>query len=296
MANEIRLRANNISGAINDNPLTNVATTINSPSFADLPVVDSTNHLILILDPLEVIGAAEIVIVTAHTVAATSVTVLRGQEGSVARQHPLATVWFHGPVGSDWNYTQRAALSTNRPASPFNGELIYETNTNRWTARSSGNVWAPAPFNPPTCRVRKTANQSINNNTQTVVTFDDERWDTDNMHDNVTNNNRITFNTAGLYIVTATGEFTSTSDFLFSGLFLSLNGTTTIAVGDGSGTSSFVSAGRWMNITTVYRFVVGDWIQLMVQQANGAGTPRTLVASADPYSTEFSATWIGIGT
>lgn len=129
MANEIRLRSNNISGAINDNPLLIGATTINSPGFADLPTVTSVNHLILVLDPLEVIGAAEVVMVTAHTAAATSITVVRGQEGSVARQHPLATTWFHGPVVSDWNYTQRAALSTNRPVSPFIGEIIYETDT-----------------------------------------------------------------------------------------------------------------------------------------------------------------------
>lgn len=109
MANELRLRVNNVSGAINDNPLTNVATTINSPMFADLPVVDNTNHLILTLDPLEVYGAAEIVKVTAHTASATSLTVVRGQESSVARQHPLATTWFHGPVTSDYGLTNSYA-------------------------------------------------------------------------------------------------------------------------------------------------------------------------------------------
>lgn len=101
MANEIRLRRNNIAGTITDNPLAIGATTINSAGFADLPVVDATNHLILILDPLEVGGTAEIVRVTAHTAAATSVTVVRGQEGSVARSHVFGTTWFHGPVASD---------------------------------------------------------------------------------------------------------------------------------------------------------------------------------------------------
>lgn len=109
MANELRLRVNNVSGSINDNPLTNVATTINSPLFADLPTVDATNHLILTLDPLEIYGAAEHVRVTAHTAAATSVTVIRGQESSAARQHPLGTVWFHGPVASDFGLTNSYA-------------------------------------------------------------------------------------------------------------------------------------------------------------------------------------------
>jgi hypothetical protein len=103
MANEIRIRQNNTSGTISDNPLAIGATTINSPGFADLPVVDATSHLILILDPLEVGGTAEIVMVTAHTAAATSVTVLRGQEGSVARSHVFNTTWFHGPTVRDFD-------------------------------------------------------------------------------------------------------------------------------------------------------------------------------------------------
>lgn len=107
MANELRSRTNSVSGAINDNPLLIGATTINSPGFADLPIIDVTNHLILTLDPLEVFGAAEIVQVTTHTASATSVTVVRGQEGSVARQHPLNTVWFHGPVASDFALVYR---------------------------------------------------------------------------------------------------------------------------------------------------------------------------------------------
>ncbi len=141
MANEIRLRNNNISGTITDNPLTNVATTINSPGFVDLPTVTAVNHLILILDPLEINGTAEIVQVTAHTAAASSVTVVRGFDGSSARAHILGTTWFHGPVASDYNLTDIAALSTNRPASPTQGQLIYETDTNSYVGRAAGSVW-----------------------------------------------------------------------------------------------------------------------------------------------------------
>lgn len=103
MANEIRLRRNNIAGTTTDNPLTSGATTINSPGFVDLPVVDTTNHLLLILDPLETSGAAEIVRVTAHAASASSLTVIRGAETTTPRQHALGTTWFHGPVASDFN-------------------------------------------------------------------------------------------------------------------------------------------------------------------------------------------------
>lgn len=137
MANEIRLRRNNIAGTITDNPLTNVATTINSPGFVDLPTVDATNHLILILDPLETAGPAEIVRVTAHTAAATVVTVTRGAEGSAARTHSLGTTWFHGPVTTDWT---EVLTSGTRPTVPYTGELLYETDTVRYSAYD-GTTW-----------------------------------------------------------------------------------------------------------------------------------------------------------
>lgn len=139
MANEIRLRRNNIAGTTTDNPLTNVATTINSPGFVDLPTVDATNHLILILDPLETNGPAEIVRVTTHTAAASVVTVTRGAEGSSARSHAMGTTWFHGPVTSD---TTEVLTSSTRPTIPYEGELIYETDTNKLVG-FGGVDWAP---------------------------------------------------------------------------------------------------------------------------------------------------------
>lgn len=47
----------------------------------------------------------------------------------------------------------------------------------------------------------------IPNNALTAVGFDQEIFDTDAMHDNVTNNERITIKTAGTYLFTATLEF-----------------------------------------------------------------------------------------
>lgn len=142
MANEIRLRSNSLTGTITDNPLTSGATTINSAGFASLPTVTASNSLALILDPLGVGGTPEIVLVTAHTAAATSVTVLRGQEGSIARSMVFGTTWDHGPTVADYNFTDRAALSTNRPASPFAGQMIYETDTKRLQVYN-GTDWNP---------------------------------------------------------------------------------------------------------------------------------------------------------
>lgn len=140
MANEIRLRRNNISGTITDNPLAIGATTINSAGFVDLPTVDATNHLILILDPQEVGGTAEIVRVTAHTAAATSVTVVRGQEGTTARSHVFGTTWMHGPIADD--FILNDVTSSTRPSTVFVGQGIFENDTKKLMFHN-GTDWAP---------------------------------------------------------------------------------------------------------------------------------------------------------
>lgn len=51
------------------------------------------------------------------------------------------------------------------------------------------------------CRCWHTENQTIGNATWTTLSLDSEVYDTDTMHDTVTNNSRITFKTAGKYLV-----------------------------------------------------------------------------------------------
>lgn len=54
---------------------------------------------------------------------------------------------------------------------------------------------------PPTVEAYNTTNLSIANNTATTVTCNTELYDTDSMHSISSNTSRITFATAGLYIV-----------------------------------------------------------------------------------------------
>ncbi|GAI68292.1 unnamed protein product [marine sediment metagenome] len=57
------------------------------------------------------------------------------------------------------------------------------------------------------CRVFKAWHQSIPDGLQTDLIFDREDYDTDEMHDTVTNNERITIKTAGIYLITFQGQF-----------------------------------------------------------------------------------------
>jgi hypothetical protein len=72
---------------------------LTSPGFANLPVVTAPDTLRLTIDPDGINGLPEIVLVTAHTASATTVTVTRGQEtsfgGAAAHAHPIGTVWRH---------------------------------------------------------------------------------------------------------------------------------------------------------------------------------------------------------
>lgn len=141
MANEIRVRSNFQAGTITDNPLTNVATTVNSAAFAALPAIGATQHLPIVLDPLGSAGAPEIAWITAHTASATSATVVRAQEGTAARQHASGTVWRHAPTIFDYDYI---ATSGTRPATPYYGQIVYETDTDTITARSAAGAWQTA--------------------------------------------------------------------------------------------------------------------------------------------------------
>lgn len=96
-----RIRTDNVFGTITDNPLTNVATTMNAAGLANLAAVTAPDEAIIVLDPNRLAGAPEIVVVTAHTASATSATIVRGQFGTAARQHNLGTEWVHGPIASN---------------------------------------------------------------------------------------------------------------------------------------------------------------------------------------------------
>lgn len=282
MANEIRLRSNNQAGVITDNPLAMGATTINSAAFTSLPTVGATNHLMLILDPLETNGAAEIVMVTAHSAAATSVTVIRGSEGTVARAHILNTVWYHGPVTSD---TIEVLTSSTRPTSPYTGEAIYEVDTNVLRA-FNGTAWGTTYLDPPACKVSKATVQAVPNITVTTLVYDTEIFDTASLHDTVTNNNRITAPVDGLYTVGLHANFASDTDYerVLLAIRNSAGAEIVRVVDSGADTSVDLS----IAVTTLHKMTAGDWVDSFAFHENTSGGSNNVTAV-------FWAVWAGRG-
>jgi len=130
-----RIRENNVFGTVGT-ALTSGGTTLSSAGLANLPVV-SAAHAIIVIDPLRTAGAPEIVVVTSHSGAATSATVTRGAYGTTARAHAVGVLWIHAPTIDD---AIRILTSSTRPSDPYEGQLIYETDTDRYVGYD-GSAW-----------------------------------------------------------------------------------------------------------------------------------------------------------
>jgi len=115
----------------------------------------------------------------------------------------------------------------------------------------------------PTARVRNNANQSIASSVAKVLTFNIANYDTDSMHDNVTNPTRLTCQTAGLYLIVGQVEWQSNTSGRRA-LSIRLNGATYIAI------SNDIAAGtNGQVVMTTYRLNVGNYVELTAYQDSG---------------------------
>lgn len=143
-------------------------------------------------------------------------------------------------------------------------------------------------LNPPSCRVTKAATQTITTATDTALLFDTERYDTDTMHSTVSNTSRITFNTAGLYIVGACIRWQASATG-WRALSLRINGATNIGT-NLADVDSVIQ--HQQSVTAVWKFSATQYVEAVVHHTNGADLNCEKAAD---YAPEFWATWIGIG-
>jgi hypothetical protein len=131
----------------------------------------------------------------------------------------------------------------------------------------------------PAVRVYHNTTQSITSGVETTVAFNSERIDqagnaADTMHDNTTNNSRLTCRYAGVHLIHA--QIVWAAGITNAGYLLRLNGTTYIADVEGS-------TGR-NQVTTVYPLAVNDYVELRVIQTSGGAVNISSIAN---YSPEF---------
>jgi hypothetical protein len=124
---------NLLSGQLSVDPGT--GGTLTSAAFVNMPVVAAPDTMRLTLDPDGVNGAPEIVIVTAHSAAANTCTVTRGQEtangGAAAHAHPINTVWRHAPTRSAFEQLPYRLVAAK-------GDLIVATGDKSVTRLAAG--------------------------------------------------------------------------------------------------------------------------------------------------------------
>jgi hypothetical protein len=152
--------------------------------------------------------------------------------------------------------------------------------------RMNSSATAPEWYTVPACRVYHDANQSIINNQDTPLAFNSERFDTDTIHDTVTNNTRLTCKTDGIYDIDASVLFEGGSTTGLRVLKIRLNGTTNIA----NDVQVGLTGGNMLNASTKYLLQVNDYLEVFVTQTSGGALN---VVSIGNYSPEFMMVKVG---
>jgi hypothetical protein len=133
------------------------------------------------------------------------------------------------------------------------------------------------------CRLWNNAAQSIPAATPTAITFNTEKWDTDGMHDLVSNTDRITCKTAGKYMVVGAIEF-DTSGTGNRQLYIYLNGSA-LQIYAIEWTPQ-ASNSQLLTIFCAVDLAVNDYLQLKAYQNSGGPLDSRV---NDPYTPQFAA-------
>lgn len=128
--------------------------------------------------------------------------------------------------------------------------------------------------------------QTIPNGQWTTISFNSERYDTDNIHDPVTNNSRLTCRTAGTYLIIAGLGFDTNSDG-YRSLYIKLNGVTAISY---KKINAVVLGRTFTDASSIYPLVVSDYVEFLVHQDSGTSLD---VLALPEYSPEFMMQRIG---
>jgi hypothetical protein len=161
------------------------------------------------------------------------------------------------------------------------GDPIYK--------RTDG-VWELQPrmgaANVPTVKALLGADQSIPHNTATLCTLASEDWDTDAIHDTVTNNTRLVIKTPGRYLIDASAVFAASSAGTLRYLFIYKNGTSVKIQTQ----PQMSTAGTRVNTSAILTLAAGDYVEMGVQQ--DTGSPLNIVGTGTNQS-YLAATWLG---
>lgn len=143
-------------------------------------------------------------------------------------------------------------------------------------------------FKSPGARVYHDAAQAIVTATGTVLAFNSERWDTDAIHDLVTNNSRLTCKTAGKYAVLANVAF-GTNATGHREVYIRKNGVTIVAYATVPAVAT-AGSNTLLPVSCAEDLAVDDYLEVVVWQNSGGSIN---IVAAGNYSPEFSMIKVG---
>ena len=152
----------------------------------------------------------------------------------------------------------------------------------KWATPASGSTFVG-------CSVYKvTTDQTLSNDTDTVITFNAEEFDTNAFHDNSTNNSRITIpaGKGGKYLIISTISFAANSTGIRS-IYFKLNNTTNIILSTQYATTS--SSTYRGTASGIYDLTAGDYIECIAAQNSGGN----LNVNATQSQTRFGVVYLG---
>ena len=123
--------------------------------------------------------------------------------------------------------------------------------------------------NTASVRVYKSGAQTIANGTVTAVTWDTEKFDSDGMHDNSTNNSRLTAIVSGKYIVGATLVYSEIEDHMIA-ILIKKNGSEYIAGTEQNTPTVGSGFHNGISVTTMIDLGAGDYVETITEQRRGS--------------------------
>jgi hypothetical protein len=159
--------------------------------------------------------------------------------------------------------------------SAFEGALLLGT-------AAPGAAWGY----PDGARVYNSAVESIPTAAETALTFDSERYDNGGLHDNVTNNSRLTAQKAGVYLITGHVAFAANATGKRR-VNIITGGAPSIAVQERLASASDVS---YLSVSTVYYLAAAAYVELYVYQDSGGSLNVSALPNRSP---EFAMQWLG---
>lgn len=141
----------------------------------------------------------------------------------------------------------------------------------QYLRRSGNSIVGGNPLATVSVSVKASGMQSIATAINTAVQFDQEEWDTNNMHSNVSDNTRlyVPSGQGGLYLVQGQVAFDNNATG-HRNAKIRVNGNSSTWLGKTNETSVGSTDAQWLQVSKIYQLSAGDYVELVVYQNSGS--------------------------